>query len=120
MQILLDTHALLWWVLDNDQLTRKARQAIANFDNDVLVSAATVWEITTKYRLGRLPEAGPFVHSIRASLRKLGFAELPISLEHAQQAGLLKGAHKDPFDRMLIAQAASDGLTLISNEKVFD
>jgi len=120
MQLLLDTHALLWWVLEADGLSKKARQAISDTKNEIFVSAATAWEIATKFRLGRLPEAEPFVNSLRANLRKLGFTELPISLEHAQRAGLLPGEHKDPFDRMLIAQAQVEGLSMVSNEKVFD
>ena len=120
MQLLLDTHALLWWVLEADGLSKKARQAISDTKNEIFVSAATAWEIATKFRLGRLPEAEPFVYSLRANLRKLGFTELPISLEHAQRAGLLPGEHKDPFDRMLIAQAQVEGLSMVSNEKVFD
>jgi PIN domain nuclease of toxin-antitoxin system len=120
MQLLLDTHALLWWVLDSDDLSKKARKAIGDFNNEVFVSAATSWEIATKFRIGRLPEAEAFVHSLRDNLRKLGFSELPISVEHAQRAGLLAGDHKDPFDRMLIAQAQAEGLLLISNEKLFD
>ena len=120
MQLLLDTHALLWWVLDTPDLSKKARQAIAALDNEIFVSAATAWEIATKSRLGRLPEAESFVRSLRPSLRKLGFAELPISVEHARLAGLLPGEHKDPFDRMLIAQAQIEALALVSNEHLFD
>lgn len=120
MQLLLDTHALLWWVLDHNDLSRQARKAIGDFNNEIFVSAATVWEIAIKFRLGRLPEAEVFVHSFHSNLRKLGFSELPISVEHAQRAGLLPGKHKDPFDRMLIAQAQAEGMLLISNEELFD
>lgn len=120
MQLLLDTHALLWWVLDRKDLSKPARKAIASFENEVFVSAATVWEITVKFRIGRLPDADVFVHSLRSNLRKLGFSELPISVEHAQRAGLLPGEHKDPFDRMLIAQAQTEGMQFVSNEELFD
>jgi PIN domain nuclease of toxin-antitoxin system len=120
MQLLLDTHALLWWVLDSDELSANARRAIAEYNNEVFVSAAIAWEVAIKFRLGRLPEASPFVHSFRASVRKLGFSELSISIEHAQRAGLLAGEHKDPFDRMLIAQAEVEGFALVSNECLFD
>ncbi|HUZ04664.1 MAG TPA: type II toxin-antitoxin system VapC family toxin [Acidobacteriaceae bacterium] len=120
MRLLLDTHALLWWVLDAKELSRKARRAIHDFNNEVFVSAATSWEIATKFRMGRLPEAESFVYSFRENLQKLGFSELYISVEHAQRAGLLPGEHKDPFDRMLLAQAQAEGLVLVSNEKVFD
>jgi PIN domain nuclease of toxin-antitoxin system len=120
MRLLLDTHALLWWVLDAEGLSKKARSALKDFNNEVYVSAATAWEIAIKFRIGRLPEAESFVHSFGDNLRKLGFAELPISVEHAQRAGLLPGEHKDPFDRMLIAQAQTEGFQLISNETLFD
>jgi PIN domain nuclease of toxin-antitoxin system len=120
MQLLLDTHALLWWALDAKELSMPARRAIANYNNHIFVSAATAWEITLKFRLGRLPEAESFVHSFHHNLQKMGFSELPISIKHAQNAGLLPGTHKDPFDRMLIAQARMEGLVLVSNEKLFD
>src|SRR5947209_16111524 len=120
MRVLLDTHALLWWTLEESLLSSKARNIIANFDNEVFVSAASVWEISTKFRLGRLPQAVPLAHSLRGQMRKLGFTELPISFVHAETAGLLPGPHRDPFDRMLIAQALTDGLLLVSNESVFD
>jgi PIN domain nuclease of toxin-antitoxin system len=120
MQLLLDTHALLWWVLDAKDLSRKARRIIADYDNQVFVSAATAWEIAIKFRIGRLPQAEAFVHSLRGNLARLGFSELPISVDHAQRAGLLPSDHKDPFDRMLIAQAQAEGLVLVSNENLFD
>lgn len=120
MQLLLDTHALLWWALDSKELSRTARRTIGDYNNDVFVSAATAWEIAIKFRIGRLPEAEHFVRSLRLNLQKLGFSELPVSIEHAQKAGLLPGPYKDPFDRMLIAQARMEGLVLVSNEKLFD
>lgn len=120
MRLLLDTHALLWWVLDAEELSRKARRAIHDLNNEVFVSAATSWEIATKFRMGRLPEAESFVYSFRENLKKLGFSELAISVDHAQRAGLLLGEHKDPFDRMLLAQAQTEGLVLVSNENLFD
>lgn len=120
MQLLLDTHALLWWSLDSKNLSRKARKAIGDYDNEVFISAATAWEIAIKFRVGRLPEAESFVHSFRNNLRKLGFTELSISVDHAQRAGLLAGEHKDPFDRMLIAQSQAEGHVLVSNEELFD
>lgn len=120
MKLLLDTHALLWWVLDSKDLSRKARRALTDVNNDVFVSAATAWEVATKFRLGKLPEADSFVHSFSDTLQRLGFLELPISVEHAERAGLLRIDHKDPFDRMLITQAQAEGLVLVSNEDLFD
>jgi PIN domain nuclease of toxin-antitoxin system len=120
MRLLLDTHTFLWWVTDPDSLSRKARRSITDPENEIFVSAATAWEIAIKFHLGRLKQAEPFVYSLRSDLRKLGFSELPISVEHAQHAGLLPGDHKDPFDRMLIAQAQLESMSVVSNEKLFD
>jgi PIN domain nuclease of toxin-antitoxin system len=121
VRLLLDTHALLWWVTDSENLSTKARQAIGDRANEVLISAASVLEIAIKYRLGRLPNAEAFVYGIEHLVRTLGFFELPISLSHAKRAGLLPiENHKDPFDRMLIAQALAEDLQLVSNEAVFD
>lgn len=120
MRLLLDTHALLWWVLDSESLSRLAHKTIAGLANEVYVSAATVWEVSTKYHLGKLPEAGPLVNRFEENLLELGFIEQPISIEHAQRAGLLPGSHKDPFDRLLIAQAQAENLVMVSNERVFD
>ena len=88
-------------------------------DNQVLVSAATAWEITTKHRLGKLSEADALVHDLKNAISSQGFAELPISVAEAARAGALPGPLRDPFDRMLIAQALSLELTLVSNETVF-
>lgn len=120
MRLLLDTHALLWAVTGDRRLSPNARAALADVSTEVFISAATVWEIATKYRLGRLPGAAPFVQHLDATLRKLGFHGLPIGMDHAHKAGLLDGEHKDPFDRMLIAQTLAEDLTLVSNEKLFD
>jgi PIN domain nuclease of toxin-antitoxin system len=86
----------------------------------VYVSAVTAWEIAIKYRLGKFPQAGSFATRIGPALDELGFLELPITIDHAQRAGLLPGGHKDPFDRLLIAQAQAENLVLISNERLFD
>lgn len=120
MKLLLDTHALLWWTLDSEELGRKARRALSDVNNDVYVSAATAWEVATKFRIGKLPDADQLVHSFSDTLQRLGFLELPISIEHAERAGLMRIEHKDPFDRMLIAQSQAEGLVLVSNEELFD
>ena len=118
--MLLDTHALLWWLAGDKRLSRKARGIIGDADHLVLVSAASAWEITTKYRLGKLPGAEVVAGDVAGVVRAQSFTPLPISVVHAQQAGALPGEHRDPFDRMLIAQAQCEGLTLISNEVLFD
>ena len=119
LTLLLDTHALLWWATLDKKLSRKAKNAIAKQEVDVYVSAASAWEIATKVRLGKLQwpeEAG----SVNAYVLGQGFRALPISLEHAERAGRLPISHRDPFDRMLIAQALAEDVALVSNEGVFD
>jgi PIN domain nuclease of toxin-antitoxin system len=120
VKLLLDTHALLWSFSDEENLSQKARRAVKDYANDTYVSAASAWEIATKFRIGKLPQAAPFVYTLEGSLRKMGFKELAITVGHAQRAGLLAGEHKDPFDRILIAQAQAENLLLVSNEKLFD
>lgn len=120
MDLLLDTHVVLWWLAGDPQLTQLAQNAISDHANTVYVSAATTWELATKYRLGRLPDAGPLVVDFPREMARQGFRELPITWRHGQIAGELPGPHKDPFDRMLIAQAREERMALVSNEKIFD
>jgi PIN domain nuclease of toxin-antitoxin system len=116
----LDTHAFLWWLAGDRKLSRKAKAAIATPDNAVYVSAASAWEITTKFRLGKLPGVQSIVGDLAGVVSSQAFEPLSVSLVHAQRAGSLPGTHRDPFDRMLVAQALFDGLTLVSNETLFD
>ena len=120
MALLLDTHAFLWWLAGEPKLSRRARAAIGDADAEVFVSAASAWEIATKYRLGKLPGAAIIRSTIADAIASQSFVALPITVVHAQRAGGLAGEHRDPFDRMLIAQAQSEDLILISNEKLFD
>ena len=121
MRLLLDTHAFLWWVFADPKLSRHARTAIDDdSENEVFVSAASAWEIATKFRIGKLPDARVVADDIAATVTAEGFNELAISMRHAQRAGDLVGHHQDPFDRMLIAQAILENLTLVSNERAFD
>lgn len=120
MRLLLDTHALLWWLAGASSLTRKVRLAIESDDNDIFVSAVSAWEIATKFRIGKLPEAAAVATDVAGTVRAEGFSELAVSIVHAERAGALGGPHRDPFDRMLIAQSLTDGLTLVSNERAFD
>lgn len=117
--LLLDTHALLWWLLDSPELGATARAAIADPAQRVLVSAASAWELATKQRIGKLPEAGDIVTNFSAYLRKQRFEPLPISAEHALAAGQLPGPHRDPFDRMLMAQAQIEGAAVVTTDPVF-
>ena len=120
MRLLLDTHTLLWWLSENASLPVSARKIIANKSNDVLVSAASAWEIATKVRLGKLRVAIDLAHDFSAYLERERFDTLGVSVEHGIRAGLLAGPHKDPFDRMLIAQALAENLAIVSNDIVFD
>jgi PIN domain nuclease of toxin-antitoxin system len=120
VRVLLDTHTLIWWAIDDPKLSRKARAILLSFDSEILVSAASAWEIATKVRLGKLPGAEIFAAEFPERVHKLGFQELAISIEHAQRAGLLPGDHKDPFDRMLVAQAQAENIPIVSNERIFD
>jgi PIN domain nuclease of toxin-antitoxin system len=119
MRLLLDTHALLWWLAGDAALSNAARDAIAHGGNEVLVSAASAWEIATKHRIGKLPGAAAIVADLDGTVLAQGFGRLPISLRHGQIAGSLPGPHRDPFDRMLMAQAMAEMLVLVSNEAAF-
>ena len=120
MRVLLDTHALVWWLEGSSRLSVGAGRAIADPLNEKLVSAASAWEITTKHRLGKLPGADEFASQIPWAIADEGFAELPITVDEAARAGALPGPLGDPFDRMLIAQALSRNLTVVSIDAVFD
>ena len=121
MRLLLDTHTFLWWVFADAKLSRRARAAIEDdTQNQVFVSAASAWEITTKHRIGKLPNAAVVAGDVAGTVAGEGFNELSVSVRHAQRAGGLAGHHQDPVDRMLIAQALLDDLTLVSNERAFD
>jgi len=113
--LLLDAHALLWWLADDETLEAAARAAIASPANDVLVSAATVWEIEIKRALGKLQAPDGLVDAIEAS----AFQALPISLTDAERAGRLPPHHRDPFDRMLVAQAMRLDTVIVSRNDAF-
>ncbi|AOO81496.1 type II toxin-antitoxin system VapC family toxin [Bosea vaviloviae] len=120
MRLLLDTHALIWWLAGDETLSRPAREAIGDEVNSIAVSAASAMEIATKFRIGKLPDAALLAQDFEAIIADQGFAELAITVRHARLAGEMNIAHKDPFDRLLIAQAQSEDMVLISNEALFD
>lgn len=120
MRVLVDTHAFLWWLAGDERTSRRARDVIDRPDNDVLVSAASAWEITTKHRLGKLPGADVVAADVMTAIERHGFQPLAITVAHAERAGRLPGPHRDPFDRMLIAQALAHDLPLVSVESPFD
>ena len=119
MRVLLDTHALLWWLDGDRRLSQRARRLIGDDETTVLVSAASAWEICTKFRLGKLPGAAAVATDVKGCLESQGFAQLPITIDHAQRAGSLPGPHRDPFDRVLIAQSQAENLPLVSIDHVF-
>lgn len=120
MRVLLDTHAFLWWLDGDERLSPTARELIGDIANVVHVSAASAWEIATKARLGKLPGAMDVAADIALAMLSQGFTGLSITVADGQRAGALPGPHRDPFDRMLIAQAQANDMGLISNETLFD
>lgn len=114
-RVLLDTHAFLWWLDDSPKLGLKAREVIADTRNDIYVSAATTWEISIKKAIGKLMAPD----DMDTIVEDEGFLPLSISLFHGDQAGQLADHHKDPFDRMLIAQAQAEGLAIMTADEKF-
>ena len=117
MRLLLDTHVLLWWLSDDRKLATSGRQIIANPNNDVFVSSASVWEISIKTALGRLEIE---LDDLENAIARNGFRSLPIGFRHAITAGRLPAVHRDPFDRMLVAQASVEELRIVSHDRVFE
>jgi PIN domain nuclease of toxin-antitoxin system len=120
LRLLLDTHALIWFLAGDERLPRRAREAIETAGAEAAVSAASALEVVTKHRLGKLPQAAMLAAGFEALIKTQGFAALPISLAHAELAGRIDIAHKDPFDRLLIAQGLIEQIPLVSNEAIFD
>jgi PIN domain nuclease of toxin-antitoxin system len=111
---LLDSHALLWWWFDPDRLSGAVRDLLSDPATPVLVSAASGWELSLKHHQGTLPELSGAIDDLPGLLRADGFEALPISLAHGLRAGAYSQAHRDPFDRMLAAQAELDRLVLLT------
>ena len=120
VRVLLDTHAFLWWIADSARLSEAARRTIDDDANSVFVSAASAWEITTKHRIGKLAQAEAVALDVAGSIAGQGFEELAITVDDAARSGRLPGLHRDPFDRVLIAQALVRDLAIVSVDKVFD
>ncbi len=119
MRVLLDTHALLWWFADDSRLSSRAEALIDDPSNTVFVSAASAWEVCTKVRIGRLPTGSSLCEDFSGYLQRFHFTSLPISVEHGRLAGRLAGTHKDPFDRMLAAQALVENIPLMTDDPAF-
>ena len=119
MKLLLDTHALVWWWHDDARLPAKAAEAITASGTEIVVSAVTAWEIANKYRLGKWPEVASMVTGFDALLAESDFSMLPVKASHAVLAGSLPGPHRDPFDRLLAAQALVEACTFVSGDAQF-
>src|SRR5882762_3195327 len=119
MNLLLDTHALIWWFEESAALSKRASSAIRNPDNVILISAVVGWELAIKFKTGKFRTAS-LVQDVEDIVQHEGFAELPISLDHAVRAGLLPTHHKDPFDRLLVAQAQALNAPIVSADAVLD
>ena len=120
VQVLLDTHAFLWWLGGNLRLSGAARRAIEDNTNTIFVSAASAWEITTKHRIGKLAQAEAVARDVTGSIASQDFEELAITVDDAARAGRLPGLHRDPFDRVIIAQALARDLAVVSVDRTFD
>jgi PIN domain nuclease of toxin-antitoxin system len=120
VRYLLDTHAFLWFITDDPRLGAKARQIISTGTNEILLSDVTPWEIAIKVGLGRLLLGGPFATYIPREITRNAFQRMPISLDHTALLTTMPHHHRDPFDRMLIAQATVDRLPILSADTAFD
>jgi PIN domain nuclease of toxin-antitoxin system len=120
LKVLLDTHVLFWWLTADANLSERAKRILSDPTTTVYVSAASAWEIATEVRIGKWPEAADLAGNLVTVLAEEGFEPLAITLEHAESAGFLHGDHKDPFDRILAAQALPDGLPLVTSDAELD
>ena len=119
MRILLDSHALVWFLNGDRQCSHGAREAIERADAEVHVSAASAWEIATKVRAGRWAEAEQIAHDLEGVLIDQDFVPIAVTLQHGRLAGFLPGPHRDPFDRMLAAQAIIEDMPLVTADPAF-
>ncbi len=117
MRLLLDTHAFLWWLTDDERLSRRARRVIGDGANEVFVSAASAWEIAIKTRLGRVRLPEDVERYIPDQLEQNAFQVLPVRLGHALRVAALPDVHRDPFDRLLVAQALVESLAIVSGDR---
>lgn len=120
MRVILDTHAFLWWLDGDKRMSKRARSLVSNEGTEVLVSAATAWEISIKAASGKLPGALDVAADVLGCIRAQGFVPLDLTVLHAQRAGSLPPIHGDPFDRALISQALLEGVPILSGDEVFD
>jgi len=119
VRLLLDTHAFLWWVADSGRLSKKARSAIASVRNECHVSVASAWEIGVKVSLGKLRIEGALERFLPEQIGVNGFRPLPIDLAHTARVALLPFHHRDPLDRLLVAQALEEDLAVVTADPIF-
>jgi PIN domain nuclease of toxin-antitoxin system len=119
MRVLVDTHAVFWWLTDDDKLSRRARDIFADEENEILVSAVVAWELATKVRFFKWPEATQLAKNIDHVIAANDFTPFPITIMHARVAGFLPGRHRDPFDRILAAQCKVEAIPLLSVDPIF-
>jgi len=117
VRLLLDTHVLIWWLLSDARLTARVRELLASTESEVFVSSGSALEISTKHRLGKLPEVTALGEDFQAILEREQMVGLPITVEHALRAGMMRDTHADPFDRILAAQSEIDRLTLVTGDQ---
>jgi PIN domain nuclease of toxin-antitoxin system len=120
MRVVIDTHVLIWAGLSPARIGKRATAILANRSNEVYVSAASAWEIATKVRLGKLPGAETLERDFIDSVQEAGYTFLPITAAHALRAGRLRGDHRDPFDRMIAAQALAEDIPILSTDTKLD
>ena len=120
MNMLLDTQALLWFLLDDSRLSRKAREVIIHAEGSIFVSPASFWEIAIKISLGKFALPEPYLHFWNRQMQKNALTLLPITLDHTARIADMPFHHKDPFDRLLIAQSLEEQVPIVSSDSIFD
>ena len=119
MSLLLDTHVLIWWWTDRRLIPPAIDSLIESGAEEIFVSSVNAWEVATKARLGKLPQILPYLHRYEAAVADAEFSTMDLSTAHGLRAGSYDAAHRDPFDRMLAAQAELEGLTLLTRDPAF-
>ena len=117
MRVIVDTHVFFWWLIVDEGLSARALEILENEENEVLISSVVAWELATKSRIGKWPDGKIVAEKIEEYLASYELRQLPITIAHAQLGGLMPGVHKDPFDRILAAQARLEGIPLVTSDR---